>query len=422
MIRAVLAGLIVVGCSSSSSPSSSPSLDDASADTAVDERAPDPCPEVAVCPEAGEPIRGSGLVPLDRCAFPLAAAVTSSAALIDAFPIPRLTIAEVATDLNRTAEAVTAGEVPGSAPGIRSAFRWQAGDVSVPYWIPQGITGSFDGRATGLVDGNKLVLVSWYYERELEPGSTAEKGVRIAIVDVTDPANLRYRFALLVEPTGTPDAPSFESVPVHAGGLAWIGDRLYIPVTGSGFRVFDLSRILHVDTIDDLIGRGADGTYAAHGYEYAIPQIEQITDQGACAPVFSFVSYDATSQPPSLVTGEYSSTSTAGRLYRWPLAASGSLVVTTRDRTIPDAVYAMAESHVQGALSNDSVWWLSSSRPAAGAGELVRAREGGTSTTLGWGDSPEDLAFDPQRASVWSLSEVVGARYVYEVARTAIAP
>jgi hypothetical protein len=82
----------------------------------------------------------------------------------------------------------------------------------------------------------------------------------------------------------------------------------------------------------------------------------------------------------------------------------------------------MAESHVQGALSNDGVWWLSSSRPAAGAGELVRAREGGTSTTLGWGDSPEDLAFDPQRASVWSLSEVVGARYVYEVARTAIAP
>lgn len=417
MIRAVLAGLLL-GCGSSSPPAP----DAASPDAAVDERVEDPCPAVAACPAADEPARGTGLVPLDRCAFPLALESITSSALIDAFPIPRLTIAEVATDLNRTAEGVTAAEVPGNAPGIRSAFRWQSGDVAVPYWIPQGITGSFDGRADGLVNGRKLVLVSWYYDRELEPGSTAEKGVRIAIVDVTDPAAIGYRFALLVEPTGTPDAPSFSSIPFHAGGLAWVGDRLYMPVTGSGFRVFDLSRILHVDNIDDLIGRGTDGTYAAHGYEYAIPQIEQIVDQGACAPVFSFVSYDATSQPPSLITGEYSSTSVAGRLYRWPLAPSGSLVVTKRDRTIPDAVYAMAESHVQGALSNEGEWWLSSSRPAAGAGELVRVREGAPSSTLGWGDSPEDLAFDPQRGSVWSLSEVVDARYVYEVGRTAIAP
>ncbi len=417
MIRAVLAGLLV-GCGSTSPPPPS----DAAADAAIDERVEDPCPEVVACPDLAEPTRGSGLVALDRCAFPLAVEATTPDALIEAFPLPRMTIAEVAADLNRTADAVAAGEVPGSAPGIRSAFRWQAGDVSVPYWIPQGITGSFDALPTGLVDGNKLVLVSWYYERELEPESTAEKGVRIAIVDVTDPANLGYRFALLVEPTGTPEEPSFKSIPVHAGGLAWIGDRLYVPVTGSGFRVFDLSRILRVDTIDDQIGRDGTGSYAAHGYQYAIPQIEQIVDRGACGPVFSFVSFDATSQPPSLITGEYSSTSVAGRLYRWPLAASGSLVVTKRDRTLPEVVYAMGESHVQGAVSNQGVWWLSSSRPAAGAGELVRVREGGTSTTVGWGDSPEDLAFDPQRGSVWSLSEVVDARYVYEVERTAIAP
>lgn len=420
MLRAVLAGLFIVGCGSDAAPDVDFDPDDP--DAAVDERVEDPCPEVVACPSPGEPVRGSGLTPLDRCAFPLAVDATTPSSLIDAFPLPKLTIGEIASDLNRTAEAVSAATVPGSAPGIRSAFRWQSGDVGVEYWIPQGITGSFDGRADGLVDGNKLVLVSWYYEKELEPDSTAEKGVRIAIVDATDPANIRYRFALLVEPGGTAEQPTFTSVPVHAGGLAWIGDRLYIPVTGSGFRVFDLSRILHVDSVDDRIGRDATGSYAAHGYEYAIPQIERIVDQGACNAVFSFVSYDATSTPPSLITGEYSADSVGGRLYRWPLAPSGSLLTTKRDRTIPDEVFTMAESHVQGALSNQGVWWLSSSRPAAGAGELVRVREGGTSTTLGWGDSPEDLAFDPQRGSVWSLSEVVDARYVYEVQRTAIAP
>lgn len=412
MIRAVLAGLLLLGCSSSST--TRPDADTVDAPIADD----DPCPAVVACPEPGALARGSGLVPLDRCAFPLAVDATTPSALIDAFPIPRMTIGAIAGDLNRTADAVTA--VPGNPPGLRRAFRWQAGDMAVAYWIPQGITGSFDGAPTGLVDGKKLVLVSWYHEPTLDAG--VDKGVRLAIVDATDPANIRYRFALLVEPIGTVDAPSFAIVPVHAGGLAWIGDRLYIPVTGSGFRVFDLSRILRVDSTEDRLGRDAAGSYAAYGYQYAIPQIERIVDRGACDAVFSFVSYDATSQPPSLVTGEYSSTSLAGRLYRWPLAASGALRVTTRDRTLPDAVYAMAESHVQGALANQGVWWLSSSRPAGGAGELVRVREGGTSVTLGWGDSPEDLAYDPQRASVWSLSEAIDARYVYEVARTAIAP
>lgn len=419
MIRAVLAGLLLFGCSESSS-----SVPDADVPPdAPDERVDDPCPEAPpACPAPGPLTRGSGLVPLDRCAFPLAVDVTTPSALIDAFPIPRMTIGQVANDLNRTAEAVSAATVPGTAPGIRRAFRWQAGDMAVAYWIPQGITGSFDAAPSGVVDGKKLVLVSWYYELEQDAGSTADKGVRIAIVDVTNPASIAYRFALLVEPTGTAEAPSFKAVPVHAGGLAWIGDRLYIPVTGSGFRVFDLSRILRVDSVDDRIGRDAAGSYAAHGYQYAIPQIERITDQGACDAVFSFVSYDATSQPPSLITGEYDATSLAGRLYRWPLAASGSLVTTKRDRTVPDAVYAMAESHVQGGLANAGVVWLSSSRPAGGAGELLRVREGGASVTYGWSDSPEDLAYDPQDAAVWSLSEGIDARYVYQVARTAIAP
>ena len=45
---------------------------------------------------------------------------------------------------------------------------------------------------------------------------------------------------LLVSPTMQGNVPSFAALKIHAGGLAWIGDRLYVPVTTGGFRVFDL--------------------------------------------------------------------------------------------------------------------------------------------------------------------------------------
>ena len=47
------------------------------------------------------------------------------------------------------------------------------------------MTGSFDGATAGTVGGRKLVLVSWYYTMANDTGSTVDKGVRIAIADVT---------------------------------------------------------------------------------------------------------------------------------------------------------------------------------------------------------------------------------------------
>jgi hypothetical protein len=435
--RSVLVLLSVVGCGGPGAghpggpDGSIPGADDAGGDAPIQEVVPDPCEAAApVCPAApASLVRGGGLRELDRCAFPLAPADDVAAgygALIDALPaqLARVTLADVAGDLNRTATRITAAQVPGSAPGIRHAYAWQSGDESVTYWTPQGVTGSFDGIASGVVAGKKLVLVSWYYTKANEPGSTAEKGVRIAIADVTDPANVRYRFALLAEPVKDPaDATraSFRSVPVHAGGLAWSGDRLYVPITGSGFRVFDLSRILKLDGLDDQIGYDpATGHYNAHGYTYMIPQIAKYTSTGTCAPRFSFVALDRSSSPPSLISGEYDAASIEGRLYRWPLAANGDLLRTDRGRVIADGAWFEGESHVQGAMARDGTFWLSSSRPAGGAGELDRTALDTPTTRLGWSDSPEDLAFDPQASSVWSVSEGIGARYLFEVALSAI--
>jgi hypothetical protein len=91
-------------------------------------------------------------------------------------------------------------------------------------------------------------------------------------------------------------------------------------------------------------------------------------------------------------------------------------------RGTPSAAYFMGESHVQRALAYNNTWWLSSSRPAGVGGELVRLALNKASVRLGWNDSPEDLAYDPQRNSVWSLSELAGARHVFDVARASISP
>lgn len=415
MRRAVLAVLVAACGDDAAMPSDAVPDDDA---PIVDGGVPDPCPATVACPSAGTIARGSGLHAIDRCAFPLVPEPVAD--LVDAYPpsLARVTMSDVLLDLNRTGTRITA--LPGTAPGVQRAYAWEAGDEAVAYWIPQGITGSFDANALGTVDGNKVVLVSWYYEKAAETGSTFEKGIRIAIANVTDPSTITYRFALLVEPTGTQAAPSWRAVPFHAGGLAWIGDRLYVPITSGGFRVFDLSRMLQVDGTDDRIGRDeATGTYDAHGYKYVIPQIATYATNGACDPRFSFVALDRSSTPPSLVSGEYDAASVNGRLYRWPLDGA-ALRVTDQGRVLPDAAFVMAESHVQGAFAHAETFWLSSSRPAGGAGELVRTRVGMPSSTVGWSDSPEDLAFDPQASSVWSLSEGTNARYVFEVALDAI--
>ena len=393
-------------------------------DGTVNELPVDPCPAVTACPTAPAGYaRGDGPRAIDRCAFLLTDGATwaDSGAIVDAFPAAmRRTLADVTTDLNRAATTVT--QVPGDPPGLTHAFAWQSGDEGVTYWIPQGLTGSFDGHDDGLVAGRKLVLVSWYYERANEPDSPAEKGVRIAIADVTNPSAIAYRFALLVEPVMRDGRPDFAPVVIHAGGLAWVGDLLYVPVTGSGFRVFDLSRMLRVDGTDDLLGYDtASGIYHAHGYQYAIPQIGAYSDAGTCQAVFSYVALDRSSSPPSLISGEYSATAITGRIFRWPLdPATSRLQLTDQARVIGDGAWVSGDSHVQGGLAHDDTFWMSSSYPAGGAGALYRARVDQPSTSLGWIDAPEDLAYDPQDDLVWSLSEAIDARYVIAVRRDAI--
>jgi hypothetical protein len=398
---------------------SSPEVPDGGAndDAASDAGAPlDPCAtQNAVCPTKTT-IAGSGVVPIDRCAFPLKEAATWSSLppLVTALAkiAAPVTTPTILADLNRNATSVAPGAVPGGPPGVSVAVRWDTEDEDSTTWIPQGITGSADASATGLVDGRRILLVSWYYTPPV--GSTYEKGVRIAFVDVTTPQTPTYRFALLVEPTGTPAAPNFVPVTVHAGGLVWFGNLLYVVETGRGFRVFDMSRAMQAATDVDEIGC-ASGTCRAGLYKYVIPQIGGYTQASACAPLFSYVALDRTTTPPSLLSGEYcggdacAAQPLAGRAYRWPLdPATGRLRPGT---SWPSEAMLLGQTQVQGIASRSGIYYMSSSAPAGGGGALYRVKTGKSATST-WLDAPEDLMVDEKAGLLWSLSEGAGARVV----------
>ena len=370
--------------------------------------------QTAQCP--GTPsnlVEGGGLRAINRCAFPLSAAAgfRTNGALLDALEqrTTPVTLSQVVADANRIAIPTTS--VPGSPAGLSWAFEWNAEDQASTAWIPQGITGSADGDPSGLVGGKRIVLVSFYEDAGLN------KGVRIAFVDVTNPSAPRYRFALLVEPTGTAASPSFAQVDLHAGGIAWVGRWLYVAQTGSGFRVFDLARIMQVDTAVDTMGCTA--TLCRAGlYKYVVPQVGAYVDRSSCGPIFSWVSLDRSSSPPALVSGEYCSTTAcsgplAGRVFRWPLDPTSGLMRGPAT-TWPLDAYVMGQRQVQGGAHRAGVTSLSSSAPAGGGGALYSVNPTG-SRSANFSDSPEDLMVDEAHGLLWGLSEAAGGRAVFAV-------
>lgn len=387
----------------------------------------DPCMGRNVaCPARPQNVtEGGGLVAIDRCAFALDEGTEwkSLAPLVTALgqKLPRKSVADVLGDLNHTTTNVAAGSVPGQPAGVQIAFAWDQAENVKTTWIPQGITGSADANPAGVVAGRHVVLVSFYYE----PSSNTdpEKGVRLALVDVSA-SPPQYRMLLLVTPAGTAQQPDFDPVTIHAGGLVWFGDLLYVADTNRGFRVFDLSQIMQVQTDMDQIGC-TNGVCRAGLYKYIVPQVGFFHRAGPCSPIFSFVALDRTLSPPALVSGEYcSSTACAGpldgRILRWSLDPKTGRPVS--GRSWAQVAFYMGQKQVQGGVSAGDNFYLSSSAPAAGAGALYRVRAGRSAKST-WIDAPEDLILDVPRGLLWSQSESPpGSRVVFAARRASYPP
>ncbi|GHE98028.1 hypothetical protein GCM10018772_23030 [Streptomyces fumanus] len=356
---------------------------------------------------------------------------------------PAVPLAAVAAAANRTADRVTRWPTPSGDPGrpyrfdvppqrrlAGHSFRWDADDFTDERWRPQGITQDYDGDGTSPA---RTLLVSWYAR-----GSARDQGARLTVVNWSPTGAITYRHVLLVEPFTERDdqdelRDDIGATDIHAGGIAWYGDHLYVAdsgylATGSmrvGIRVFDLRRFFKV-TRGPGIGRQPDGkTFHAHRYEYVLPQIYGYNWSGTARDLtFSQLSVDRTASGPGLLVSEYATTG-APRLVRWPFLPAGGLRPRAEwAASVPRGV------RTQGAVKVGSTYYLTTSNGSRRAGALRtwRSTSGATvrhRSRLNIGC--EDLSYDGSGSgALWTLGEYANdvgpddprapySRYVYAV-------
>jgi hypothetical protein len=332
----------------------------------------------------------------------------------------RVGLRGVLADLNRRA---TATRVP--APAAAWGFRLDRADVHSRRWWPQGITTSADAvvgqddRSPTEAHGRDVVITS-AYARVVDG---VRRGVRLTVVDVTDPADLRYRHVLLVEPFLDQDGHlDVRPVKLHAGGIVWYGEHLHVAGTARGLASFRLADIVrtpaHESTRLRLRREGVD----AFGYRYLLPlrfTYDARTLDGAQPLRYSFASVDRSRSPHELVVGEYGRGDMTTRLGRFPFDPSTSLLrADSHDAVRPVALEPGGVPRMQGATVVDGTWIVTASRGPFRLGSVWvgtpgELREHRRQLPVG----PEDLTYWPARDQLWSLSEYPGARYVFAMPR-----
>jgi hypothetical protein len=318
--------------------------------------------------------------------------------------LPTVGLDGVLADLDRTGGAC---EVPGEAAG--AGFTWDSHDRSDPEWWPQGVASLRSGA---------ILLISWYARRHL--GWT--RGSRITVVDRSDPSTPRYRHVLLVAPRRL---LSFGRVPVHAGGIAVLGDLLYVADTRAGVRVFRLQDLREVPRrrLDQLLpwrsagtrtlGRRLTGGHTAYGFSYVLPQLLRLRlspEPGGRPLRYSFVFVGPVDGRPSLVVGEYGRKGSTPRLARYALDPATGLPVPTDDgRYEPLDVHADAPLRMQGVAVHDGTWYVSASAGQGNPGDLHVGRPGRFRRHRAvLPPGPEDLDWARPGHELWSLTEWPG--------------
>ncbi|KAL8707774.1 MAG: hypothetical protein Q9220_007226 [cf. Caloplaca sp. 1 TL-2023] len=277
-------------------------------------------------------------------------------------------------------------------------------------WYPQGISSSVDA-GDAKYNKNHLFLVSWYAKKD------EEKGVRISFVN-TNASPPKYRQVLLVEPTGTSSKPSYKTVRVHAGGIAWYGNILYVADTDHGVRLFDVDHIYRVKDGDGA-GRQSDGSYHAYGYKYVMPQVRHYESHGDPKDhdyTYSCLALDRTSSPASIVFGEYyhKAQGDSSRVARFDLDPTTKLLkVNNDDIATASKVFLHGNHRVQGAITVNGRYFLSQSNEDDPS-DIIGFTPGDKSAKeyRVFPPGAEDLTYDKAADTLWTLTEHAGERYI----------
>jgi hypothetical protein len=348
----------------------------------------------------------------------------------------KATVDDILRDANRTATSSSGCTSAFAGGALPDRWCWQSDDANTTQWIPQGITNSADAGIGGYPNGRPhAIAVSWYDAKD-----APAKGVRVTFIN---PATGKYRHVLLVQPwTNTKHHASYKPVTVHAGGIAWVGEYLYVADTTNGLRVFDLTRIYDLtaspngNVADDTKFGRHNNIYYAYGYRYVLPQVTswQIATgepknngsfKCAASPSakFSSIAVDHSGKTPYLDSSEYCSSGALGRVAAWPLNANGTLKTGAGGKARAAHTYRLPVQRVQGAVAVHATWYLSQSNGASSAGKLIPSKHGkgavgvlkaqGAGGAVGIG--PEDLSYQNGQNKIWTVTEHNGKRAVYAV-------
>ncbi|KAJ5433466.1 uncharacterized protein N7458_012622 [Penicillium daleae] len=291
------------------------------------------------------------------------------------------------------------------------AWAWNSGDYKTTKWTPQGITSSADALGTGKWNDHEAWIVSWYQKGD---------SVRVSFVDRK---THKYRHVLLVYPSADDD---FKSIAIHAGGIMWYGNLLYVVDTNNGIRAFDLDNIWEVE-IADGVGKMKDGKgYSADGYQYVLPQVRWYKwTPGSKSPFrFSWISLDRSDKPDTLLVGEFVRDGEVDtnkdpvpiRLVKYQLDST-----TRRLRTNSDGLATASWAHcvdilkMQGGVSYDGKFYLSRSNGRdPHAGDLFTWEQGKTAKEFpGWFMAGnEDMSYNPVRKEYYTVTEYDNGRFI----------
>ena len=298
-------------------------------------------------------------------------------------------------------------DVPGDA--AERGFRWDDRDVATRWWYPQGVTARLDpvgSSGDSAASSPPVLLTSWYGHGGL---GYVLLGSRISVVHLDPSGPLRYAHVRLVEERRLVGVPGLRRVPVHAGGLAWYGDHLFVAASGGGLRVF---RPADVQRLHSRVrGRGA---------RHVLPQVgvyEAQADTGVRGMVYSFLSLERGGETDHLVAGEYGCKGTGKhRLVRFPLDRATGLLQVDADGVAHPTEVADGMPRMQGATVVDGTWFVTASSGEGNPGDLWVGRPGHLVRHRGvLPTGPEDITSWPGTDRLWSSTEWPGRRWVFPV-------
>ncbi|WP_405888764.1 hypothetical protein OG762_35490 [Streptomyces sp. NBC_01136] len=341
-------------------------------------------------------------------------------------------------------------------PVATRAYCWAGDDARTQQWLPASVTTSGDADDDGQWGGQRVILAGWTHNDRAAGASATDRGLaRVAFIDATDPAALKYRWVLLVAPRD--GGKDFGAVRSRMGGMVWYQDKLIVTAqNGAGqddaLLVFDLHRILKAGVNSGVIGK-VSGGYSAHGYQYVLPAVGSYSPAGGTCgsgdtganPCFGSLSLDRTSTPDSLVATEGLTSGDDARTRIWRYSYStvadreGLLADDSLGRVDAREAYTTKAGGLSGVLSHTPAgarkadWYVGHTPDSGGRhGTLWRQSGSGTEAVqctadqsyACWGLHTASLSYWQETGELWTLSgtgtDTVPERVLYAVPLAAV--